>query len=84
MNDESRPKAAPETAGWQSEGSVTATPRQTRDLDVARAMATAGIPIFVAHPNNSLIGFRLPDKWQTTTPNPRYIDAWRPVWRYAP
>ncbi len=41
-------------------------------------MATAGIPIFVAHPNNSTLGFRLPDSWQTTTPNPRYVDAWQP------
>ena len=51
---------------------------QAQALDIARAMAAAGIPIFVAHPKNSDLGFRLPDSWQTTTPNPRYIDAWRP------
>ena len=56
-------------------GSVAST---ITDLDIAKAMAAAGIPIFVAHPNSSPLGFRLPDSWQTTTPNPRYVDAWRP------
>ena len=61
------------------------TPQQQHDLDVARAMAAAGIPVFVAYPDpegktpsGRQSGFSLPGKWQTTSPNPRYVDAWRP------
>ena len=61
------------------------SPAQERDLDVARAMARAGVPVFVAYadpegktPSGRQTGFSLPGKWQTTSPNPRYVDAWRP------
>jgi hypothetical protein len=48
-------------------------------LGAARDLAKAGIPIFVAYPDpTSATGYRLPKGWQNTTPNPRYIDAWRP------
>jgi hypothetical protein len=54
------------------------TREQSEALDVARSLAVAGVPVFVAHPNGSPLGFRLPDSWQTTAASPRYVDAWRP------
>lgn len=54
------------------------TPEQTAALDHARALAAAGVPVFVAHPDDSPTGYRLPKSWQTTRANPRYVDAWRP------
>jgi hypothetical protein len=54
-------------------------------LDVARALAAAGVPVFVAYPDpegktesGRRTGFTLPRSWQTTAPNPAYIGAWRP------
>jgi hypothetical protein len=48
-------------------------------LHAAHDFAEAGIPIFVAYPDQtSTTGYRLPKGWQNTIPNPRYIDAWRP------
>jgi hypothetical protein len=53
--------------------------RQARDLDVARSLAAAGVPVFVAYPDEtSPTGYRHPLGWQTTRANPAYIDAWRP------
>lgn len=62
------------------------TPDQIKAaLDVARAMAHAGIPVFVArvalpndNPNVQRLGFALPKGWQNTAPDPRVVDAWRP------
>lgn len=59
--------------------SIPLTPEQAEALDVARALASAGIPIFVAPPDPRLkIGFRLPQSWQDTSPDPRAVDAWMP------
>jgi Family of unknown function (DUF6941) len=50
-----------------------------RDLDVARGMAAAGVPIFVAYPDPAQpAGYRLPGRWQATSANPAYADAWKP------
>jgi hypothetical protein len=48
-------------------------------LNRARGFTEDGVPVFVAYsaPGNP-IGFRLPQAWQTTTPNPRYVEAWEP------
>jgi AAA domain len=53
---------------------------QTGDaLDIARALAAAGIPVFVAYPDPAKPGdYRPPKGWQNTTANPAYIDAWKP------
>lgn len=48
-------------------------------LDIARGLAAYGIPIFVAAPDpDATTGFRLPARWQQTTPDPRVVDSWRP------
>jgi hypothetical protein len=54
------------------------TPQQERDLDVARALATAGIPVFVAPEDWPEVRSAAVKGWQTTTPNPVYVDAWQP------
>lgn len=55
------------------------TPEQGHALDVARALAAAGIPIFLAPADpGSSTGFRLPSRWQETQADPRAADAWQP------
>lgn len=55
------------------------TPEQAQALVVARALAAAGVPVFVAAPDPaSSTGFRLPSNWQQTRPDPAAVDAWRP------
>lgn len=56
-------------------------PEVARALDVARAMALAGVPIFVAPPRpGSKAGYALPDQWENTAADPSAVDAWRPGW----
>jgi hypothetical protein len=72
---------------------VTAIPmpltpsEQERALDIARAMARAGIPMFVAPPcrcsqgcRGRTSGFHLPPRWEHTTPDPSAVDGWQPGW----
>jgi hypothetical protein len=54
-------------------------------LDIARGLAKAGIPVFVAYPDpegttasGRATGYALRKGWQTTTPNPAYVNAWKP------
>jgi hypothetical protein len=54
-------------------------------LDVARALAAAGVPVLVAYPDpegktqsGRATGYALRGGWQATTPNPDYVGAWRP------
>lgn len=53
-----------------------------RDLDVARRLAVAGVPIFTAKADPlQPTGFRLPNRWQLSqagAPSLAAIDAWRP------
>lgn len=65
----------------------------TQALEIARAMARVGIPIFVAPPcagtkcipsclkrngpRGSKIGFHLPGKWEQTTADERVVDQWK-------
>ncbi len=55
------------------------TPEQLEALDAARALAAAGIPIFVAPADpGSRIGFKLPMGWENTPADPAAVDAWTP------
>jgi len=48
-------------------------------LDIARELAAAGIPIFVAPPDETKkIGFALPTDWERIRPDPSVVDTWRP------
>lgn len=65
-------------------------------LQVARAMAAAGIPIFVAPPcygaqcsprcieryrgHGTPTGYHPPNKWEMTVADPSALDKWRPGW----
>jgi DNA polymerase I-like protein with 3'-5' exonuclease and polymerase domains/phage/plasmid-associated DNA primase len=50
-------------------------------LDIARDLAAAGIPVFVAPPNpEKKIGFDLPADWERTRPDPAVLDRWQPGW----
>jgi len=50
-----------------------------RDLDIARKLAEAGVPIFCAYPDEAAAtGYRIPRDWQHTEASASYVDAWRP------
>jgi hypothetical protein len=53
---------------------------QTRaDLDIARALAAARVPLFLAHPDPiAKTGYRPPPRWEQTEPDPTVVDQWRP------
>lgn len=58
---------------------VELTPDQLAALDVARALAAGGVPVFVAPPDpRSASGFALPVGWQRTAPDPAVVDRWAP------
>jgi len=46
-------------------------------LEVARDLARAGVPIFLAEPDGAG-GFRHPRQWEQTRPDPAVLDQWRP------
>jgi P4 family phage/plasmid primase-like protien len=55
------------------------TAQQHTDLDVARSLATAGIPLFIAAPDpTTKTGFRPPTRWERTVADPTVVDRWRP------
>ncbi|GLW32258.1 DNA polymerase [Actinoplanes regularis] len=56
------------------------TPEEiTAALEVARQLAAAGVPIFIAQPDPTAdTGFRKPLAWQRTVADPAVIDQWRP------
>lgn len=59
-------------------------------LEVARELARAGVPVFVARPaldesgewdpagGHGGTGYVLPPAWERTSPDPATVDAWRP------
>jgi hypothetical protein len=65
-----------------------------RDLNIARDLVAAGVPVFVAQPclpdcgsnkhkpgqGTGGSGFHLPLKWETTTTAGNQVDRWRPGW----
>lgn len=56
------------------------TPEQEHGLTIARSMAEAGIPVFVAARNSTEGGpeFLYPKGWEATKPSLAMIDRWRP------
>lgn len=60
------------------------TDEQRAGLEAARALARAGVPIFVAPPVSSdPTGYGLPKRWQDTRPGEHSlgaVDRWRPGW----
>lgn len=55
------------------------TEQQRADLDVARSLAAAGVPLFLAYPDAEVkAGFKPPRAWEQTVPDPAVVDAWRP------
>lgn len=54
------------------------TQEQLAALDIARQMIAAGIPLFLAQPRDTKLGFVLPDAWEQTVPDPTVVDRWRP------
>jgi hypothetical protein len=68
-----------------AQDAATSASSVAEDLDIARALAAAGIPVFVAYPDpegrtksGRATGYSLPKEWETTTPNPAYVNAWKP------
>ena len=60
-------------------GLESITPEQESALNVARDLAAAGIPIFVApYSSNSKTGFAFPMGWEKTPADPAIVDQWRP------
>ena len=58
---------------------VHLTERQRADLEVARALAAAGVPLFIAAPDpTAKTGFRPPARWERTVPDPAVVERWRP------
>ena len=81
---ERRPRGK-ESGAQDGHGGGNVNASVQRDLDIARGLAEAGIPVFAAYPDpegktasGRATGYRLPGKWQTTTANPAYANAWRP------
>jgi P4 family phage/plasmid primase-like protien len=55
------------------------TEQQRADLDVARTLVAAGVPLFLAHPDpDAKTGFRPPKHWERTEPDPGVVDLWVP------
>lgn len=60
-------------------------PETQAALDVARGLASAGVPVFLARPVSPeddahwhKVGYVLPKGWQTAVPDPSVVDLWRP------
>jgi Bifunctional DNA primase/polymerase, N-terminal len=53
---------------------------RTRDLDTARHLVEAGVPVFVAPPGWPEKSSAAVKGWQTTTPDPAQVDRWQPGW----
>lgn len=47
-------------------------------LAIARKLAEAGIPLFLANPADNKTGFVPPAGWQNTVADPSIVDSWRP------
>jgi len=51
------------------------------DLDIARALVAAGIPVFCARPSTTnATGFALPSGWQSMVPDLAEVDRWQQGW----
>lgn len=60
------------------------TDEQESALNVARYLAEAGVPVFVAPPRPNAqkgeIPFKLPVGWQQAKADPKKVDRWKPGW----
>jgi len=81
---ERRPPGQEKAADHDAHGGGTKD-SVTEDLNIARGIAAAGIPVAVAYPDpegqtasGRATGYALRGDWQHTTANPAYVDAWRP------
>jgi P4 family phage/plasmid primase-like protien len=55
------------------------SPETSAALDIARRLAAAGVPIFIAQPDASVkTGYKPPPRWERTVPDPAVADLWRP------
>ena len=56
------------------------TEQQRADLEIARGMASAGIPLFLAQPAaaGGDAEFYYPPAWESTEADPSVVDRWRP------
>lgn len=55
------------------------TPEQQAALSVARELVRAGVPVFLARPDDTHpTGYRLPKVWDHFTAQPNALDAWTP------
>jgi hypothetical protein len=66
-------------------GTALDVPTVANDLGIARGLAAAGVPVFVAYPDpdgkaksGRATGYILRDGWETYAANPAYVDAWKP------
>jgi hypothetical protein len=75
---ERRPPGQEKAADHDAHGGGTKD-SVTEDLNIARGIAAAGIPVFVAYPDPGKPGDYKPrGSWQTFTANPAYVGAWKP------
>lgn len=55
------------------------TPEQQAALDVARGLVRAGVPVFLARPDDTEpTGYKLPKNWHLFTASPQAVDGWAP------
>lgn len=55
------------------------TPEQQGALDVARDLVRAGVPVFLARPDDTEpTGYKLPKNWHLFTASPQAVDGWTP------
>jgi hypothetical protein len=55
------------------------TPEQQTALDVARGLVRAGVPVFLARPDDTEpTGYKLPRNWHLFTASPQAVDDWAP------
>lgn len=62
-------------------------PSSVDGIEVARTLAEAGLPVFVAPPNTAYLSgdkskseFQFPTGWPNTGPDPDLLDRWEPGW----
>jgi hypothetical protein len=49
-----------------------------KQLDAARHLAEAGVPLFLARHSPNNLGFALPSGWEKTVADPSVVDRWKP------
>jgi len=58
---------------------MTISAQQAADLQVARQLVRAGVPVFLGHPDATrTTGYALPPGWERSVPDESVVDAWAP------